>query len=68
MLEAITDKLNQCRFRELEEQFMNEDLDKEILFLAKDKSEDQIMQRRKFLEKRLDKRKSLYIYPTKVTV
>ncbi len=68
MLQAIMKKLRHCKFRQLEEHFINEDLDKEILYLGKTLNEDQIEQRQKFLNDRIAKRKNLYIYPEKVNV
>lgn len=68
MLEVITEKLSQCKFRQLEEHFINEDLDKEILYYGKTLNDDQIAQRRKFLDDRIAKRKNLYIYPEQVNV
>ena len=49
----------------IEHQFEAEDLAKEILFYATDKTEEQQEERRKFLNKRLQNRKNLYIYPAK---
>lgn len=68
MLEVIKEKLRQCNFRQLEEHFINEDLDKEILFYGKTLSDDQIAQRQKFLDARIAQRKNLYIYPAKDNV
>ena len=68
LLEEIFEKLRQCKFRQLEEHFINEDLDKEILYYGKTLSEEQITQRRKFLDDRIAKRKNLYIYPCKANV
>ena len=42
MLEKQLDLLNKCNMRRLEQQFENEDLAKEILLFAKDKSESEI--------------------------
>ena len=66
MLEKFMKKLNECNLRMLENQCIEEDLGKEILFYAKDLSSLQQEQRRKFLNKRLENRKNLYIYPGKV--
>lgn len=68
MLEIITEKLRQCNFRQLEEHFINEDLNKEILYYGKTLNDDQIAQRQKFLNDRIAKRENLYIYPEKVNV
>lgn len=68
MLEGIFEKVKQCKFRQLEEHFINEDLDKEILALAVDKSTLEQEQRRKFLNDRIAQRKNLYIYPEHVNV
>ena len=68
MLDVIIEKLRQCKFRQLEEHFINEDLDKEILYYAKDLNDEQIAQRQKFLDDRIAKRKNLYIYPEQVNV
>ena len=65
MLEKFTKKLQECNYKMIEQQFEAEDLAKEILFYATDKTEDQIEERRKFLNKRLQNRKNLYIYPAK---
>ena len=65
MLEKFTKKLQECNYKMIEHQFEAEDLAKEILFYATDKTEDQIEERRKFLNKRLQNRKNLYIYPAK---
>lgn len=65
MLEKFTRKLNQYR---LENQFVEEDLAKEILFCAGGLSLEQQENRRKFLNARLEQRKNLYIYPDKVNV
>lgn len=66
MLEKFTKKLQECNYKMIEHQFEAEDLAKEILFYATDKTEEQQEQRRKFLNKRLQNRKNLYIYPGKV--
>ena len=68
MLEKFTKKLQECNLKMLENQCIEEDLAKEILFYAKDLSSLQQEQRRKFLNKRLENRKNLYIYPEKVNV
>lgn len=65
MLEKFTKKLQECNFKMIEHQFEAEDLAKEILFYGKDLSELQQEQRRKFLNRRLQNRKNLYIYPAK---
>ncbi len=54
--------------KRLEQQFENEDLAKEILYYSKDKPEFEQNERRKFLNRRLEQRKDLYIYPEKVVV
>lgn len=66
MLEKFTKTLQECNFKRLEQQCENEDLGKEILFYAKDRTEEEQEERRKFLNKRLENRKNLYIYPGKV--
>lgn len=66
MLEKFTKTLQECNFKRLEQQCENEDLAKEILFYAKDRTEEEQEERRKFLNKRLQNRKNLYIYPGKV--
>lgn len=66
MLEKIMKKLEECNFKRLEQQCMNEDLAKEILFYSSNNTIEQQEQRRKFLNKRLENRKNLYIYPGKV--
>ena len=68
MLEKFTKKLQECNYKMIEHQFEAEDLAKEILFYATDKTEEQQEERRKFLNKRLQNRKNLYIYPGKVNV
>lgn len=68
MLDVIIEKLRQCKFRQLEEHFINEDIDKEILYYGKTLNKEQIAQRQKFLDDRIAKRKNLYIYPEKVNV
>ena len=65
MLEKFTKKLQECNYKMIEHQFEAEDLAKEILFYATDKTEEQQEERRKFLNKRLQNRKNLYIYPAK---
>jgi hypothetical protein len=65
MLEKFTKKLQECNLKMIEHQFEAEDLAKEILFYATDKTEEQQEERRKFLNKRLENRKNLYIYPAK---
>lgn len=54
--------------KRLEQQFENEDLAKEILYYSKDKPEFEQNEWRKFLNRRLEQRKDLYIYPEKVVV
>ena len=66
MLEKFMKKLEECNYKMIEHQFEAEDLAKEILFYATDKTEEQQEERRKFLNKRLENRKNLYIYPGKV--
>ncbi len=68
MLEKQNKVLFECNQKRLEQQCKNEDLAKEILLYATDKSEEEQKERRKFLNKRLEQRKSLYIYPEKVNV
>ncbi len=68
MLEKYLKRLKVCNMKRLEQQFENEDLAKEILFYSKDKQEFEQDERRKFLEKRIEQRKNLYIYPEKVNV
>jgi len=80
MLERINKILQKCNKKRLEQQCENEDLAKEILFYSTDKppekkknrtlfvpeSESQQNERRKFLNKRIEQRKNLYIYPEQV--
>lgn len=66
MLEKQNKILYECNMKMLEQQFENEDLAKEILYYAKDKEEFEIQERRNFLNRRLEQRKNLYIYPQKV--
>lgn len=71
MLEVIIEKLRQCKFKQLEHQFELEDLYKEILFecrYLKNLTNEQIAQRKKFLDDRIAQRKNLYIYPEQVNV
>lgn len=68
MLKAILKKLKENNRKQLERQFMNEDLDKEILYYGRTLNDDQIAQRQKFLNDRIAKRKNLYIYPEQVNV
>lgn len=65
MLEKLLETLNECNLKRLGQQCENEDLAKEILFYSVNNTEDQQEQRRKFLNKRLENRKNLYIYPAK---
>lgn len=65
MLEVQLEKLNFCREKMLTQQCENEDFAKEILLYSKDKPEFEQEERRKFLNKRLENRKNLYIYPRK---
>lgn len=67
-LEKHTDLLMQCNIRRLTQQCENEDIAKEILLYAKDKSEDDQNERRKFLNKRLKNRENLYIYREQANV
>lgn len=48
--------------------FESEDTAKDILLSAKNKSEFEQEQRRNFLDKRIEQRKNLYIYPCKANV
>lgn len=66
MLEKQMQVLKRCNGRRLEQQFENEDTAKEILLFAKDKPDCEIAERQKFLNKRLENRKNLYIYPEHV--
>lgn len=68
MLERQMKILKKCNLKRLQQQFESEDLDKEILLYAKDKPEFEQEERRKFLNKRLENRKNLYIYPEQVNV
>lgn len=68
MLEKQTELLNRCNMRRLEQQFENEDIAKEVLLLAKDRSCEEQQEKQKFLNRRLEQRKDLYIYPEKVAV
>lgn len=68
MLEKQTELLNRCNMRRLEQQFENEDIAKEVLLLAKDRPKEEQQERQKFLDRRLEQRKDLYIYPAKVAV
>lgn len=68
MLERINKLLLDCNNKRLAQQCENEDLAKEILFLSTNKTEDEQNERRKFLNKRLQQRENLYIYPEQVNV
>lgn len=68
MLRDKLEILHKCNMKRLEQQFENEDLAKEILYYSKDKTEEQQQERRKFLNKRIEQRKNLYIYPRQVNV
>lgn len=68
MQEKQTELLNRCNMRRLEQQFENEDIAKEVLLLAKDRPKEEQQERQKFLDRRLEQRKDLYIYPAKVAV
>ena len=68
MLKAILKKLKENNRKQLERQFINEDLDKEILYYGKYLSEGDIALRQDILDKRLKNRENLYIYPGKVNV
>lgn len=67
MIEKCLKRLRESYNKMLEQQFENEDLAKEIFFYSKDKTEFEQNERRKFLNKRIEQRKNLYIYPEKVT-
>lgn len=64
MLKEKLETLRKCNYKRLEHQCENEDISKEILLYAKDKSVEEQHERRKFLDKRIEQRKNLYIYPT----
>lgn len=68
MLEKQMKILKECNFKRLQQQFENEDIDKEILYFSKNNSLFEQNERRKFLNKRLENRKNLYIYPEQVNV
>lgn len=68
LLKKQTQTLMKCNQKRLEQQCENEDLAKQILLFSKDKSEDKQNERRKFLNRRIEKRKCLYIYPEQVNV
>lgn len=66
LLKKHTKTLMKCNPKRLEQQCENEDLAKQILLFSKDKSEDEQNERRKFLNKRIEQRNCLYIYPEQV--
>ncbi len=66
LLKKHTKTLMKCNQKRLEQQCENEDLAKQILLFAKDKNENEQNERRKFLNKRIEQRKNLYIYPEQV--
>ena len=68
MLEVVLEKLKHCKFKQLEHHFELEDLYNEILFDSRHLSEEQIEQRQKLLDYKVNQRKNLYIYPAKVNV
>lgn len=68
MLEKQSKVLLECNQKRLEQQCENEDMAKEILLYAKDNTEDEQRERQKFLNKRIEQRKNLYIYPEQVNV
>ena len=68
MLERYNKTLQECNKKRLEQQCENEDMAKYILFLSTDKTDEQQEERRKFLNKRIEQRKNLYIYPAKSNV
>lgn len=66
MLEKQTKILHECNIKRLEQHFDNEDTAKYLLLCARDKEKFEVEERRKFLNRRLEQRKNLYIYPQKV--
>lgn len=68
LLKKQTQTLMRCNQKRLEQQCENEDLAKQILLFSKDRSKDEQNERRKFLNKRIEQRKNLYIYPEQVSV
>ena len=68
MIEKYNNILKECNLKRLEKQCEEEDLAKEILFYSTDKSEEEQNERQKFLNRKLEQRKNLYIYPEKVNV
>lgn len=68
MLEKQSKVLLECNQKRLEQQCENEDMAKEILLYAKDNTEDEQNERQRFLNKRIEQRKNLYIYPEQVNV
>lgn len=68
MLKKQNKILHSCNMKRLEQQFDNEDIAKDLLLCAKDKEDFEIEERRKFLNRRLEQRKNLYIYPEQVNV
>lgn len=68
LLKKQTKVLMKCNQKRLEQQCENEDLAKQILLFSKDRSKDEQNERRKFLNKRIEQRKNLYIYPEQVSV
>lgn len=65
MSEKQMQRLIKCNDRQLGQQFENEDIAKELLLLAKERTDFEISERQKFLNKRIENRKNLYIYPAK---
>ncbi len=68
MLKRIIKKLKNLNKNRLKQQCENEDLAKEILYYSKYTNEDEQNKRQKFLNKRIERRKNLYIYPEQVSV
>lgn len=66
LLKKHTKTLRKCNQKRLEQQCENEDLAKQILLFSKDKNEYEQNERRKFLNKRIEQRNCLYIYPEQV--
>lgn len=68
MLKKLTERLHEYNEKLIAAHFESEDMAKDILYYAKDKEEFEIAERRKFLDRKIDQRKNLYIYPRKVNV
>lgn len=68
MFKMITAKIKENRTRNLERHFVTEDLYKEMLFESRTFTGRQVLILQELLDKNMDNRKNLYIYPSKANV